>query len=128
MEVFDFDESKMKYPLAWQPIKKAEYRSVANKYLTPATLSMLKRNSERRIKTDKEFQDLNKKIEEYKTVLSAKRVSLKKDAKAEAVEDDIRKISEEKSKDEKVFDATKDIFLREAFTITEDYAKMLGAK
>jgi hypothetical protein len=89
---------------------------------------MLKRNSERRIKTDKEFQDLNKKIEEYKTVLSAKRVSLKKDAKAEAVEDDIRKISEEKSKDEKVFDATKDIFLREAFTITEDYAKMLGAK
>jgi len=128
MEVFDFDESKMKYPLAWQPIKKAEYRSVANKYLTPATLSMLKRNSERRIKADKEFQDLNKKIEEYKTVLSAKRVSLKKDAKVEAVEDDIRKISEDKSKDEKVFDATKDIFLREAFTITEDYAKMLGAK
>ena len=89
---------------------------------------MLKRNSERRIKADKEFQDLNKKIEEYKTVLSAKRVSLKKDAKVEAVEDDIRKISEDKSKDEKVFDATKDIFLREAFTITEDYAKMLGAK
>lgn len=127
-EVLDFDESKMKYPLEWQPIKKAEYRSVANKYMTPLVVSKLRRNSAGRIKSDKDFIELSKKIVEYRALIETKNVSLKKSAKDDSVEEDFKKISEEKQKEKKVFNTDKDLFLREAFNVTEDYIEMLNGK
>ena len=125
-DLLDFGESKLKYPLKWEPIKPSPFQPFS-RYVTPSIVSALTEKSKARMKSDKDFISLNEKMEKYRKQLAEKNISLKKDA-GSGLEDEVQKEQKEKNdreKNEKLIDTQKDIFLREAFNITADYAQLL---
>ena len=125
-DLLDFGESKLKYPLKWEPIKPSSFQPYT-RYVTPSIVAALSEKSKARTKNDKDFAAMNEKMDKYRKQLAEKNISLKKDA-GNGVEEEVEKEQKEKNsreKSEKLIDTQKDIFLREAFNITADYAQLL---
>jgi carboxyl-terminal processing protease len=125
-ELFE-GESKLKYPLKWAPIKKAQYETFGNKYVTPEIVSTLGAKSKARVSESKEFADLADKIAKSKKMLDSKTISLRKDG-GDTFEDQAEKEFKKKAKQDKseqLIDTKNDIILREVFNIASDYVDML---
>lgn len=130
-QVYDYSESKLKYSLDWTPVPKSEYYTYGKKYISPYSIAVLERNSQRRRKTDPDFIKLLSDINKYQDLYNSKKISLKKNS-----EEDIKKSKELQQKYESdrangnteegpVFDLKEDPFLKESFNITSDYIKFV---
>jgi carboxyl-terminal processing protease len=125
-ELFE-GESKLKYPLKWSPIKKAQYETFGSRYVTPEIVASLGSKSKARVSSSKEFADLADKIAKGRKMLESKTISLRKNG-GDTFEDEAEKEFKKKSngdKSEKLIDTKNDIILREVFNITSDYVDML---
>jgi carboxyl-terminal processing protease len=121
--VWDLGENKLRFPLQWEKIKSSKFTPY-KKYLKPGIISNIKNNSANRIKENTKFQDLIKKIAEFKERRNKNEVSLKEEAKNEqSTKDDIEK--QNKQEEVNLIDLDNDLFLQESFNITADYIKML---
>jgi carboxyl-terminal processing protease len=128
-DILDIGENKLKYPLQWAPIKKVYYTTFGTTYLTPGIVSELLSRSQARTKSDKDFIELGKKLEQYKKKIAEMSINLKKDTvTSDAIADEVEKQQKDKEKrerDSRLIDTKNDILLREAFNITSDYIELL---
>ncbi|MGL4370552.1 MAG: carboxy terminal-processing peptidase, partial [Spirochaetota bacterium] len=127
-DLLDFGESKLKYPLKWEPIPAAKFQPYT-RYVNPAIVTKLTEKSRTRMKADSDFKALNEKMDKFRKQLAEKTISLKKDTSGD-LSDEVEKQQKEKEsreKDDKLIDTKRDIFLREAFNITADYAEILSS-
>ncbi|MCU0821884.1 MAG: carboxy terminal-processing peptidase, partial [Spirochaetes bacterium] len=121
--VWDMGENKLRFPLQWEKIKSSKFVPY-KKYLNAGIVTNIKNSSSSRIRENKKFQDLVKKIAEFKERRNKNEVSLKEEAKNEqSTKADIEKQS--KQEEENLIDLENDLFLQESFNITADYIKML---
>jgi carboxyl-terminal processing protease len=124
---FDIGENKLRYPLKWEKIGKAHY-SEYNKYLNSSIIFSLKNLSSKRIESNREFSELNKKIKDWVSRRKEKTISLKEQSKIENQEMKVIEKKEKQSRvDNKLIDIENDLFLKEAFNVTYDYIKMINA-
>jgi carboxyl-terminal processing protease len=125
-DLLDFGESKLKYPLKWEPIDSSPFQQTP-RFVNPSIVSSLTEKSRSRIKTDKDFITLGEKMEKFRKQLAEKTISLKKDTSGDLGDEVEKQLKEKESREkkDKLIDTQKDIFLREAFNITADYAQLL---
>jgi len=128
-DVLDIGENKLKYPLQWTPIKKAQFMTFGNRYISQPIVSELTRRSKARMSSDKEYAAFNEKIEKYRKKMEAASISLKKDAiTSDTITEEVEKQQKDKAKREsnnKLIDLANDLLLKEAFNITADYIELL---
>ncbi len=128
-DVLDIGENKLKYPLQWTPIKKAQFMTFGNRYISQPIVSELTRRSKARMNSDKEYAAFNEKIEKYRKKMEAASISLKKDAiTSDTITEEVEKQQKDKAKREsnnKLIDLANDLLLKEAFNITADYIELL---
>jgi carboxyl-terminal processing protease len=121
--IWDIGEGKTRFPLEWKPLPPAQFKPYA--MINPAMISALKKQSMTRIKGNPEFIKLNEKIKRFKLQLDKKTISLKEESELnKQKEEEIKKIRSQ-SEEESSFDLSKDIFLKEAFSIAGDYIQIL---
>ncbi len=121
--VWDMGENKLRFPLQWEKIKSSKF-TPCKKYLNANIISGVKNNSAARIRENKKFQDLIKKITEFKERRNKNEVSLREEVKNEqSAKADIEK--QNKQDEDNLIDLENDLFLQESFNITTDYIKML---
>ncbi len=125
---WDIGENKLRYPLKWEKIGKAQY-TIYNKYLNSSLISSLKNLSSKRVESSKQFSDLIKKIKDWVSRRKEKTISLKEQSKIENQEmKDFEKKEKQSRVENKLIDLETDLFLKEAFNVTYDYIKMMNAK
>lgn len=122
----EFHESELDNPLDWVPIKMANYTDYGDTYLSAPLIKSLAAKSKKRVKADKDFKELQKKLDEYNAVADHKSVSLKMDN--DKKNESVSSSSSVSKDDNKVYDLENDVFLREAFEISADYAEALNKK
>ncbi len=123
--IWEINEKETKYPLKWERIESAEFQKY--KFVNDGIIKKLTALSNSR--TDKgEYNELKKKISDFRVKLKSKTISLKEDSKNSRKEE---KEIEEKIKHDREkegVDLKNDIFLREAFNIGCDYFDTVGSK
>jgi carboxyl-terminal processing protease len=126
IQLYDYDESKMKFPLTWKPIPRADFKAYNTEYISPFIVSTLDRATRARRRNDPQFKTLEEKIEKYRKQVETKQVSLKKRVDGSGdYEEEIEKRGDAGEKEKAVFNLDKDLFLKEAFRITGDYVDAL---
>jgi len=119
--VWDVGENKARYPLKWTPIPMAHFNFV--NMVSPEIVSALQSLSKRRVAADKDFKELQTKIDTLKKQISKKSISLKEESSIEKQkENELEKNLNKENK--KIIDLENDLFLREAFNVTRDYIRM----
>ena len=68
-DLLDVSESKLKYPLKWEPIKPSPFQQYT-RYVTPSIVAALSEKSKARTKNDKDFVALNEKMDKYRKQLA----------------------------------------------------------
>ncbi|MCL2026788.1 MAG: carboxy terminal-processing peptidase, partial [Leptospirales bacterium] len=120
--VWDVGENKGRYPLKWVPIPVARFNFVG--MVSPEIASALQSLSRRRTASDKDFKELQIKIDTLKKQISRKSISLKEESSIEKQkENELGKSLNRGNK--KIIDLENDLFLKEAFNVTKDYIKMV---
>lgn len=121
--IWDIGENKLKFALQWEPIPPAAFTPYRN-YLPSEVIAMLRGKSDTRLQNNEQYTKLLREIRELRKILQSKDISLKDESTIEQrkkdLEDTIRK-----SRGEQLIDLENDIFLREAFSITADYIRIL---
>jgi carboxyl-terminal processing protease len=124
---WDIGENKLRYPLKWEKIGKAQFTEYT-KYLNNGLISTLKNLSSKRVESSKEFSELAKKIKDLISRRKEKTISLKEQSKLENQEmKDIEKKEKQSRTENKLIDLGNDLFLKEAFNVTYDYIKMINS-
>ncbi|MDR3237718.1 MAG: carboxy terminal-processing peptidase [Spirochaetia bacterium] len=118
--VWDIGENKSKYPLNWTPIPSARFIPVNR--VTPAIAVRLQTLSKNRIDSDKEFKELQTKIDKFKKQISKKSISLKEESTMEKQRE--KELEKNRKESKQILDLENDLFLREAFNVTIDYIKI----
>ena len=119
--VWDIGENKARYPLKWVPIPMARFNFV--NMVSPAIAGALQSLSKKRVASDKDFKELQTKIDTLKKQISKKSISLKEESSMEKQKETELEKSLNKG-NKKIMDLENDLFLREALNVTRDYIRM----
>lgn len=122
--IWDIGENKMKHPLKWEKMKSSNYVPYRN-YIKPDVFQILQQKSKARISGNKEYIELNEKINSIKKKLNTKEISLKEESTIEKhkIKDMEKQLKREN--DNKIIDIENDLFLREAFNVSADYIELV---
>ena len=120
---WDIGEKKTRYPLKWKKIPSTQF----NKYtlVNGSLIFRLKRASQSRINRNKKFIKLLKDIKKFQLKRKNRTISLKDESDfVKKKKKDLKKKRKKRGKNTLI--DKDDIFLREAFNITQDYIQFLG--
>lgn len=120
--IWGLGESKERYPLKWEKIPPAEYKSYS--MVSGPMISRLQQVSKARTGRMEKYTELMAQIDDYRTRMNEKTLSLKEDASLQKEKEEQMKQTMESGNGSELIDEERDLFLMEAFRISADYFTM----
>ena len=121
--IWNIGENKAKYPLKWKPVPRAAFSPTND--INPSMVRQLQSLSGKRVQASPEFTELQNKIEKFKKQINTKTISLKEESSIEKQREKELEKNMNREKSRKVIDVENDLFLKEAFNVTNDYIRMM---
>ncbi|PKL39713.1 MAG: hypothetical protein CVV44_05690 [Spirochaetae bacterium HGW-Spirochaetae-1] len=120
--IWDIGEDKTTYALHWKKIQSAPFKRVDA--VNDGIIKRLTLSSRGRIQNDKKYRELIEKINKFKAQIQNKEISLKEESGIEKQKKKELEKNMRKEQERKTIDIENDLFLKEAFNITNEYIKM----